>query len=149
MAINKLPREAETRQATARKPLRNPNAFDDNFNLGPEWKLRWVRKYYNGAEEDKTNFFRRRQQGWEPVKASELSEKFQYLKDNDGLIARDGCILCKIPAEVAQEHAAYYEQLALGQARGAMSEFESNGVDSRMPKFREGTQKVIRGSMPN
>jgi hypothetical protein len=147
--MTKLPREADTRQANARKPLKNPNKINENFNLGAEWKLRWVRKYFNGAEEDKTNFFRRRQQGWEPVKASELSDEFQYLKDNDGLIAKDGCILCKIPASVAADHAAYYEQLALGQLEGAMSEFKSNGRDERMPKFSEGRQRVIRGSMPN
>jgi hypothetical protein len=151
MRIDKTPREILTRAASQRSaPLRDPRSMPMDFNLGSDVKLRWIRKFFNGAEEDRDAFFDRKAMGWTPVKAEEVGEKYELLKDNNGNISRHGCVLCKIDAETAAEHVAFYEQKALGLAESAKTEFErEGGQNEAMPKFTEGGKsRVIRGSRP-
>lgn len=109
----------------------NSVALVDPEALGPDVRLRWIRKYFSGAEEDKTSFFRRQARGWIPVSAEELP-KYATLRDPEGNIASSGCILCKIPTETALLDVQYYEDLAQGALETATGEFDDASTDGRV-----------------
>lgn len=145
MALDRTPRDRQTRVEEAREDFTVPGMFPMDLNNGdPAWRFRWVRTHYNGAEEDKANLHKRMTIGWRPVKAEEFPH-LEYLKDAAGNISMGGCTLCKISAEKAQKIVNYYERQAHGQLEGAASEFE-NDQDPRIPKFHEGNirSRIIR-----
>lgn len=142
---NQESRSANQRPAGYKPPGANPL---EGLTLGDAVTLRLVRKFYTGAEEDKQNFLAMSLEGWVPVKATEVPEKFQYLKDNDGNIAYLGCVLCKNDAQRVEWNRTYFEDKAAGALASAQGEFESNGQDGRMPKFSEGSSKVFKGRVP-
>ena len=147
MAIDRTPREKETRAATVHQEAwRPPGAFPTEIiGAEPGYRYRFVRTFYNGADPDKGNVVRRMSSGWRPVKAEELPA-YDYLKDDSGNLTLGGTILCKNSEESVQKAVSYYENQATGQLEGAASEFE-NSQDPRMPKFSEGNlrTRVIRG----
>jgi hypothetical protein len=126
-AIDRLSREkqtrvAETREAT-RKRFRPGNLFPEV--QAPEgFRLRWVRTHYNGAEVDNQNFGKRRQEGYEPVAATEYPE-LSHLRDANGNIALSGLVLCKIPTEISDEARQYYSEMANGVLAGVASQYEA------------------------
>lgn len=122
----------------------NPRGMPMDIDLGPKVRLRWVRRYFNGAEQDTEALGERRNAGWVPVDPKEIPEKYQYLS-RDGMVQRKGCVLCKIDADIAASHTAFAENKALGLIEGARSVFEEGEADSRMPRFSNAEQKVIRG----
>jgi hypothetical protein len=129
--------------------------MDFKIDLGSEWRVRWVRRYYNGAEEDKQNFFSYLQDGWVPVKPEEIPAgqipNISLFIDKDGNIARSGCILMKIDAEIAKANVSYYEAMATGALASTLQEYQ-NDSDPRMPKTAEVSQlrnpRVFRGQKP-
>lgn len=146
MAIDRTPREKETRETGARKQQWTPpGSFPMDLNNEPGVRYRWVRTHYNGAEEDKGNLHKRMMAGWRPVKAEERPE-LSYLKNEAGNIGLAGQVLCKNSEESVQQAVDYYSRMAQGQLDGAASEFEDSGSDPRMPKFHEGNlrTRVIR-----
>lgn len=146
MAIDRTSREVETREKAERKrEWAPPGAFPMDLNSRPGVRYRWVRTHYSGAEEDKSNLYKRMQSGWRPVKAEDLPE-LSYLKDSAGNISLSGTTLCINSEETVQQALAYYDRQATGQLEGATSEFEKN-QDSRVPKFSEGNlrTRTIKG----
>lgn len=86
--------------------------------LGTDVRIRFIRKFFSSGEEDKTSFFKRLQAGWLPVKFEELERThphLAYLRDPDGFIAWNGCILCKIDAQTAAYNVQECEDMALGR----------------------------------
>src|ERR1035438_9320674 len=72
-------RSEVVRGATQRpKGWMPPNSMVMDIDLGPDVKVRWVRKFYDGSEEDKTSLFKRMQRGWVIVKPEEVPQ-LQYL----------------------------------------------------------------------
>lgn len=149
MAQPRVNRQQETRGATKRpEGWIPPNAMPMDIDLGPDVKVRWIRKFINGAEEDKTSFFRRLQRGWTPVRPEEVPH-LAHLRDGD-VVMSNGCILCKIDAAIARADVQFYEDRATGALASAKGEFENTGGrDERIPKFSEGSSKVFRQKLPN
>lgn len=123
----------------------NPRGIPMDINLGPDVKLHWVRTHFNGAEQDTESLGERMNAGWVTVKPEEIAEKHRYLA-RDGKVVRKGTTLCKIDADSAAGHVAFVENKALGLIEGARGVFESGDQDSRMPRFSETSQRVIKAA---
>lgn len=141
-------RSQETRGARKRpEGWTPPNSVPTGIDLGPDVVARWIRKFFNGAEEDKQSFFKRLERGWEPVKPEELPQ-LRRLVDADGNIASNGCILCKIDKAIAAADVEYYEDMAIGALASAKSDYTKDAHEF-VPKFSEGGKaKVFRGRLP-
>lgn len=123
----------------------------DPLALGPDVKLRWVRRFVSGKEEDNRGFFKRIKRGWVPVTPEELPE-FNHLRDPEtGHLADNGCILCKIDARLAQADVEFWEDQALGGYEKQAREFADTDVHGSLPKSVEvNSQKKLgfRGKRP-
>jgi len=74
------------------------------------------------------NVHTRLREGWEPVKAEEYPNYSYPVIDegkNAGIIGQGGLMLCRIPAETAQERSEYY---------GLRTREQMNAVDQDMMK---------------
>jgi hypothetical protein len=151
MASNKRISRAEVVRSANERPKgwMPPNSMHMNIDLGPDIKLRWIRKYFDGSEEDKTSLFKRLQRGWVMVKPEEVPE-LSYLVNSEGNIQQSGCVLMKIDKDIADLDVQYYEQQALGAYQASKKSFENedNG-NSAIRKFSEsGKPSVFRGRQP-
>lgn len=146
MAENRLNRELDTREKTARKKgwvrpetLPSPNPEDG-------YVFRWIRLSTRG-EADAMNISSKLREGWEPVKASDHPEIFLATIENDRFkdnIVIGGLMLCKAPEEMARERDAYFQAQAQNQMTSVDNSFMREN-DPRMPLFTERKTKVTFG----
>lgn len=148
-ALARTNRSQEARGASKRpEGWTPPNSMPMNVDLGPDVKARWIRRFFNGAEEDKASFFKRLQRGWVPVKPEEVPQ-LSYLIDEAGNIACNGCVLCKIDAATAAADVEHYEDMAIGALASAKSDYTKEAHEF-VPKFSEGGKaKIFRGKLPS
>ena len=138
MKLERASRNAELRERNTRQfvsDMHAPGGMPMDIPIEGDYQLQWVRTHYNGADEDKGRLAQCMSQGWVPVKAEEVPEELRHLKDNRGHISICGTVLCKIPAEKAQAIYEKYKASALGRAKHADSQFETEERRSNMPKF--------------
>jgi hypothetical protein len=146
MAENRLNRDLETREKTARKrswvrpetlPTPNPEAGYD---------FHWIRISTRG-EADPMNVSLKLREGWEPVKAEDHPEIFvagvenERFKDN---VVIGGLMLCKTPSEMVEDRNSFFHE----QASAQMQTVDQNLMrenDARMPLFNERKTKVVFG----
>jgi hypothetical protein len=146
MAENRLNRELETREQTARK--RNWIRPDTLPNPHPEdgYEFHWVRISTRG-ESDAMNVSLKLREGWEPVKASDHPEIFvtggesDRFKDN---VVIGGLLLCKAPVEMVKERNEFFRDEASAQIRSVDNSLMREN-DPRMPLFNERKTKVVFG----
>ena len=105
MAENRLNRELETREQTARK--RNLIRPDTLPTPNPEagYDFHWVRISTRG-EVDAMNVSLKLREGWEPVKAVDHPEIFVAGVENDRFkdnVVIGGLMLCKTPSEMVHD----------------------------------------------
>lgn len=146
MADNRLDRELETREKTARKTAwKRPEVLPSPT---PEagYVYRWIRISTRGNV-DGMNVSSKLREGWTAVKASDHPEitlvtiENERFKDN---VVIGGLMLCKAPVEMVQERNAHYDQ----QAAGQMASVDNNLMrenDPRMPLFNDRKSKVTFG----
>ena len=146
MAENRLNRELETREKTARKTAwKRPEVLPSPT---PEegYVYRWIR-VANQGQVDATNVSSKLREGWEPVKASDHPEITLVTIENDRFkdnVVIGGLMLCKAPREMVEERNAYYKD----QADSQMSSVDNNLMrenDPRMPLFNDRKTKVTFG----
>ena len=146
MAENRLNRELETREKTARKTAwKRPEVLPSPT---PEegYVYRWIR-VANQGQVDATNVSSKLREGWTAVKASDHPEITLVTIENDKFkdnIVIGGLMLCKAPVELANERNEYYTQ----QARSQMNAVDNNLMrenDPRMPLFNDRKSKVTFG----
>ena len=106
---NRTPRNQENRSVkTARQPWKPPQALETP-EPPPGMRYRWVRTHIRN-EDDKTNVHKRFQEGYEPVKPSEV-EGYELPTIEEGkhagTVGVGGLILDKIPEDTAEERNAY------------------------------------------
>ena len=142
MAENRMNREQETREKSARKRHWVKPDVLPTIEVEDGYEPRWVRISTLGVT-DASNISSKLREGWEPVKAEDHPE---ILSDNSderftGNITIGGLMACKAPKELADERNEYYEN----QIRSQMQSVDNNLMrenDPRMPLFNERTTKV-------
>jgi len=107
---NRTPRAAKNRSTEERrKPWAPPSRLEAPD--APEGYVhRWIRTSMRN-EEDTMNVHTKLREGWEPVRAEEYPDYNYPVIDEGkhaGVIGQGGLMLCRIPAETAQERSEYY-----------------------------------------
>ena len=142
MAENRMNREQETREKSARKRHWVIPEVLPTIEVEDGYATRWVRISTLGVT-DASNISSKLREGWEPVKA----EDYPHIMTDDsdkrftGNITIGGLLACKAPKELADERNEYYEN----QTRSQMQSVDNNLMrenDPRMPLFNERTTKV-------
>jgi hypothetical protein len=146
MADNRLDRELETREKTARKTAwKRPEVLPSPT---PEegYTYRWIR-VANQGQVDATNVSSKLREGWTAVKASDHPEITLVTIENDRFkdnVVIGGLMLCKAPIELANERNEHYSQ----QTASQMNAVDNNLMrenDPRMPLFNDRKSKVTFG----
>jgi hypothetical protein len=113
---DRTPREEDTRQSQERKVWRPGTALE-----APEpplgYKHRWIRESVMEFD-DKTNVHKRRQEGYELVRAEEYPEYSGPVVDegrNAGIIGVGGLVLARIPTELAKQRNQHYQKSTQNQ----------------------------------
>ncbi len=113
---DRTPREVDTRQSQERKVWRPGTALE-----APEPPLgydhRWIRESVMEFD-DKTNVHKRRQEGYELVRAEEYPEYSGPVVDegrNAGIIGVGGLVLARIPTELAKQRNQHYQKSTQNQ----------------------------------
>ena len=146
MADNRLDRELETREKTARKTAwKRPEVLPSPT---PEegYVYRWIR-VANQGQVDATNVSSKLREGWTAVKASDHPEITLVTIENDRFkdnVVIGGLMLCKAPIELANERNKHYAE----QTASQMNAVDNNLMrenDPRMPLFNDRKSKVTFG----
>jgi len=146
MADNRLDRELETREKTARKTAwKRPEVLPSPT---PEegYVYRWIR-VANQGQVDATNVSSKLREGWTAVKASDHPEITLVTIENDRFkdnVVIGGLMLCKAPVELVNERNEHYSQ----QTASQMNAVDNNLMrenDPRMPIFNDRKSKVTFG----
>ena len=146
MADNRLDRELETREKTARKTAWKRPEVLPSPNQEEGYVYRWIRISTRGNV-DGMNVSSKLREGWTAVKASDHPEITLVTIENDRFkdnVVIGGLMLCKAPVEMVQERNAHYDQ----QAAGQMASVDNNLMrenDPRMPLFNDRKSKVTFG----
>lgn len=146
MVDNRLPRELENRESTARRKAWTPPQTLPSPNPEKGWVFRWVRTSMMG-QSDPTNSSAKFREGWEPVKAENHPELMYQADPNTrfkGNVEIGGLLLCKAPEEMAQQRDAYYRNVTQSQMEAVDNNFMRTS-DERMPLFSERKSAVSFG----
>ena len=113
---DRTPRETQTRQSQERKVWRQGTALE-----APEpplgFRHRWIRESVMEYD-DKTNVHKRRQEGYDLVRAEEYPEYTGPVVDegrNAGIIGVGGLVLARIPEELAEQRNQHYQKTTRNQ----------------------------------
>ncbi len=146
MADNRLDRELETREKTARKTAWKRPEVLPSPNQEEGYVYRWIRISTRGNV-DGMNVSSKLREGWTAVKASDHPEITLVTIENDRFkdnVVIGGLMLCKAPVEMVNERNAYYNQ----QSQSQMQSVDNNLMrenDPRMPLFNDRKSKVTFG----
>ena len=146
MADNRLDRELETREKTARKTAWKRPEVLPSPNQEEGYVYRWIRISTRGNV-DGMNVSSKLREGWTAVKASDHPEITLVTIENDRFkdnVVIGGLMLCKAPVEMVNERNAYYNQ----QSASQMASVDNNLMrenDPRMPLFNDRKSKVTFG----
>jgi len=146
MAENRLNREHNTRETTARKRAWTRPQLLPDPTPQEGYTYHWVRLSTLGNA-DPMNVSAKLREGWEPVKASDHPEIFLTGIENDRFkdnVVIGGLMLCKAPVELVQERNEFYQQQADAQIRSVDNSLMREN-DPRMPLFNDRKSKVTFG----
>ena len=144
-------RQQETREKSERAAATWKPANDlPEPNPQPGWVFRWIRTSYLNSP-DNRNVSSSKREGWVPCLAKDYPEvdlsheaRSSGAADN-GNIEIGGLMLCKLPAEVADQRNAYFQNVTRAQTESVdYNAMREN--DPRMPKFSDRNSKVTFGS---
>jgi hypothetical protein len=116
-------------------------------NPEPGYVYRWIRLSTLGTD-DPSNISSKLREGYEPVKASDHPEVQVFGSEIKGrfsdTIQVGGLMLCKIPAEFAEQRNEFYRRQAEGQMESVDNAFMREN-NPKMPLFRERQSQVKFG----
>lgn len=114
--VDRTSRESHTREREERKVWRPGSALE-----APEPPLgyvhRWIRESVMEFD-DKTNVHKKRQEGWELVRAEDYPEYSGPVVDegrNAGVIGVGGLVLARMPKELRDQRNAHYQGVTRNQ----------------------------------
>ena len=146
---DRTPRETQTRQSQERKVWRPGTALE-----APEpplgFKHRWIRESVMEYD-DKTNVHKRRQEGYDLVRAEEYPEYSGPVVDegrNAGIIGVGGLVLARIPEELADQRNQHYQNTTQNQMDAVDRDWmrENNPAMPKMAPQRKSSESF--GSRP-
>jgi hypothetical protein len=147
MTVNRVSRETETREETARAQVWKPASALPEPVKRRGYEYRWVRVALLG-QADPANLSAQLREGWEPVRIEEQPEFQMFVnpesrfKDN---IEIGGLLLCKAPTQLIDQRREYYSKMAGSQMESVDNNFMREN-DPRMPLFKERKSKTTFGS---
>ena len=159
MAINKIKRNEETRQATSKEEnysfedtglLDIPQSVTDKFaNQG--MSLRWIRIDLNG-QDDYKNVGKRQREGWTFVTPDEVPElaSTSIVKEGgrySGVVSSGDVALAKIPTDKMIARQEYYHNKHKQQEDSLDANLRAQS-DSRMPITNSSKSTVTKGREP-
>ena len=138
MTTNKLARELDNREMTARPMQWQQPELLPEPDKQPGYAYRWIRvSTLNSA--DPRNLSAKLREGWEPVRVEE-QPKFQLLVDPNSRykdnIEIGGLLLCKTPEELVKQRNSYYAKQSESQTEAVDNNLMRQS-DPRMPIFNE------------
>ena len=104
-------RETQSRERTERKMEWNPGSALSAPEPPLGYKHRWIRESVMEFD-DKTNVHKKRQEGWDLVRAEEYPDYVGPVVDegrNAGVIGVGGLVLARIPVELADQRNRHYQ----------------------------------------
>ena len=104
-------RETQSRERTERKMEWNPGSAPSAPEPPLGYKHRWIRESVMEFD-DKTNVHKKRQEGWDLVRAEEYPDYVGPVVDegrNAGVIGVGGLVLARIPVELADQRNQHYQ----------------------------------------
>ena len=146
---DRTPRETQTRQSQERKEWTPGTALE-----APEpplgFRHRWIRESVMEYD-DKTNVHKRRQEGYDLVRAEEYPEYSGPVVDegrNAGIIGVGGILLARIPEELAEQRNQHYQKTTQNQMDAVDRDWmrENNPAMPKMAPQRKSS--VSFGSRP-
>ena len=138
MAENRIPRDTQTRDTSARPKQWAPAELLPEPDKQPGYAYRWVRTSTLNAA-DPRNLSAKLREGWEPVNVSEqpkmqlLIDPTSRFRDN---IEIGGLLLCKTPTEFIEQRTQHFNNQTQAQTEAVDNNLMRQS-DPRMPLFNE------------
>ena len=159
MAINKIKRSEETREATSKQEtasfeetnfLHIPEGVKNRFD-SQGMSLRWIRITLNG-EDDYKNVGKRQREGWTFVSPEEVPElaSTSIVKEGgrySGVFSSGDVALAKIPTDKMIARQEYYHNKHKQQEDSLDANLRAQS-DSRMPITNSSKSTVTKGREP-
>ncbi len=108
---NRKSRDSGTRERTERVQEWRPGSALEAPEPPIGFKHRWIRESVMEFD-DKTNVHKKRQEGWDLVRAEEYQDYYGPVVDegrNAGIIGVGGLVLARIPVEMADQRNKHYQ----------------------------------------
>ena len=138
MAENRLNRDTQTRDTSARPKQWAPAELLPEPDKQPGYAYRWIRTSTLNAQ-DPRNLSAKLREGWEPVSVSE-QPKMQLLVDPESRfrdnIEIGGLLLCKTPVEFIEQRNEHFNRQTQAQTEAVDNNLMRQS-DPRMPLFNE------------
>ena len=138
MAENRLQRDTQTRDTSARPKQWAPAELLPEPDKQPGYAYRWIRTSTLNAA-DPRNLSAKLREGWEPVNVSE-QPKMQLLVDPTSRfrdnIEIGGLLLCKTPIEFIEQRNEHFNRQTQAQTEAVDNNLMRQS-DPRMPLFNE------------
>jgi len=138
MAENRLNRDTQTRDTSARPKQWAPAELLPEPDKQPGYAYRWIRTSTLNAA-DPRNLSAKLREGWEPVSVSE-QPKMQLLVDPESRfrdnIEIGGLLLCKTPIEFIEQRNEHFNRQTQAQTEAVDNNLMRQS-DPRMPLFNE------------
>ena len=138
MAENRLTRDTQTRDTSARPKQWAPAELLPEPDKQPGYAYRWIRTSTLNAA-DPRNLSAKLREGWEPVSVSE-QPKMQLLVDPTSRFSDNieigGLLLCKTPVEFIEQRNEHFNRQTQAQTEAVDNNLMRQS-DPRMPLFNE------------
>jgi hypothetical protein len=147
---NRTSRESDTRERQERDVWKPGGAL-----AAPEpplgYKHRWVRESVMEFD-DKTNVHKKRQEGYELVRAEEYPDEDYPTVDegrNAGIIGVGGLVLARIPVELADQRKEHYQNVTQNQMEAVDRDWmrENNAAMPKMAAQRKSSVSFGRNNL--
>ena len=133
---NRSGRETQSRERQERKMEWNPGSALNAPEPPLGYKHRWIRESVLEFD-DKTNVHKKRQEGWDLVRAEDYPDYYGPVVDegrNAGVIGVGGLVLARIPNELVEQRSRHYQGVTQQQMEAVDRDWMRDN-NAAMPKL--------------